>query len=367
MVIEESSVVAAAASAAKFWSNRGGFHCTVQSTIKKGQVHFTWKGEPSRIVVFFKKNKGKLREGLSAVTSAMEKRGGGIIDIELVPKPEIFNDYYQLDVSFETVDSMGANFINTCLETLATQWRQLISLHREFSDTEKKCDIIMAILSNYTPECIVDCKVKCPVDKLENISGNNLPGKEFSERFIKAVTIAKEDTNRAVTHNKGIFNGIDAVVMATGNDYRAVEANGHAFASKESKYRGLSDSRIEADHFVFELQIPLAIGTVGGLTKSHPLAAFALEILGNPDAAELMKIIAAVGLANNFSAVRSLISSGIQEGHMKLHLSNILNQLGVDTIEEKRIREHFEGKIVSYSAAKTFLNSIRNSTNGGAL
>lgn len=367
MVIEESSVVAAAASAAKFWMQRGGFHCTVHSTIKKGQVHFIWKGELSRIDGFFKQVKSKLLDNLKPITGSMADRGGGIVDIVLIQKPEILKDYYQLAVSFETIDSMGANFINTCLEFLAADWKQTIENHQKFNVSERHCEIIMAILSNYTPECIVECRVNCSIEELDDRNKNNLSGKEFSEKFIKAVKISKGDVYRAVTHNKGIFNGIDAVVLATGNDYRAVEANAHAYASKEGKYRGLSDSWIEDDQFIFQLQIPLTIGTVGGLTKSHPLAAFSMEILGNPDARELMKIVAAVGLANNFSAVRSLITSGIQNGHMKLHLSNILNQMGVNSTEEQMIREYFEGKTVSYSAVKAYLNSIRNANGDGTI
>lgn len=367
MVIEESSVVAAAAAAAKFWVNRGGFHCTVHSTIKKGQVHFIWKGEPSRIDGLFKKIKRKLLDNLRSITGTMERRGGGIIDMVLIQKPEILEDYYQLDVSFETVDSMGANFINTCLEFLAADWKQAIENYRKFDESEQQCEIVMAILSNYNPDCMVECRVNCSIEELDDRNKNNLSGKEFSDKFIKAVKISQGDVNRAVTHNKGIFNGIDAVVLATGNDYRAVEANGHAYASKKGRYRGLSDSWIEDDQFIFQLQIPLTIGTVGGLTKSHPLAVFAMEILGNPGARELMKIVAAVGLANNFSAVRSLITSGIQKGHMKLHLSNILNQMGVNNSEEQMIREYFKSKTVSYSAVRAYLNSIRNTDRDGAI
>lgn len=354
MVIEESSVVAAAASAAKFWAERGGFRCNVRATMKNGHVHFLWVGDPMRLEKLFGLVKKEMQTALNPMTESMMKRGGGIRDIKLIQKSEILKNYYQLEVSFETVDSMGANFINTCLELLAADWKRYIETFNGFKGKERGCEIIMAILSNYTPDCLVDCRVSCPVSKLED-KRNKLSGKEFAAKFIKAVHIAREDMNRAVTHNKGIFNGIDAVAMATGNDYRAVEANGHAYAARGGKYQSLSRAWLEDDQFNFQLQIPLAIGTVGGLTQSHPLAAYALEILGNPDAKELMQITAAAGLANNFSAVRSLITTGIQKGHMKLHLSNILEQLSATREQKAEAMQYFIDKTVSFSSVKEFL------------
>ncbi|HAX97051.1 MAG TPA: hydroxymethylglutaryl-CoA reductase, partial [Prolixibacteraceae bacterium] len=140
--------------------------------------------------------------------------------------------------------------------------------------------------------------------------------------------IAIADTSRAVTHNKGIYNGVDAVVLATGNDWRAAEACGHAYAAASGHYRALTDVEIKGNTFRYTLTLPIALGTVGGLTQNHPLAKLALEILGYPGSVELMKIAAAAGMANNFSAVHALITSGIQQGHVKMHLPNILNQLG---------------------------------------
>jgi hydroxymethylglutaryl-CoA reductase len=360
MVIEESSVVAAAASAAKFWSERGGFHCSVRSTTKIGHVHFIWEGDFNRLESLFKQVKKGLLSKMSPVISSMVRRGGGISEIALIRKPEILNYYYQLEVSFETVDSMGANFINTCLELLAAEWKQFIETYPEFKPDERRCEIIMAILSNYTPDCIVECNVSSAIGEL-NDKKINMTGKTFSTKFLQAVLIAREDRYRAVTHNKGIFNGIDAVVMATGNDYRAVEANGHAYASRNGKYQGLTMASIEDERFHFQLEMPMTIGTVGGLTRSHPLATYALEILGNPDAKELMQIIAAVGLANNFSAIRSLITTGIQKGHMYLHLSNVLKQLNATEKEKHLVLEHFQGRTVSYSGIKEYLNNLRKS------
>ena len=181
----------------------------------------------------------------------------------------------------------------------------------------------------------------------------------FAEKFSKAVRIAHIDPNRATTHNKGIFNGIDAVVLATANDFRAVEACGHTYAAKDGQYRSLSYCTVENGVFRFWLDLPIALGTVGGLTKLHPIARRSLELLGNPDAPELMRIIAATGLAQNFAAVRSLVTVGIQKGHMKMHLMNILNHFDASEKEVKAAVAYFKDKVVSFSAVREFLQFVR--------
>ena len=192
----------------------------------------------------------------------------------------------------------------------------------------------MCILSNYTPECIVRAEVECPIERLTE--GTDVSPKEFAKKFEQAIHVATIEPYRATTHNKGIFNGIDAVVIATGNDFRAIEACGHTYASRDGQYRGLTHVDISNDNFKFWIEVPMALGTIGGLTSLHPMVKFAHRLLGNPNAEQLMKIIACVGLAQNFGAVRSLVTTGIQKGHMKMHLLNIINQLGV-TQEEKKI------------------------------
>lgn len=168
------------------------------------------------------------------------------------------------------------------------------------------------------------------------------------------------DVYRAATHNKGIFNGIDAVALATGNDFRAIEASGHAWAARNGSYKGLTEVKIENGRFYYSLTIPLSIGTVGGLTSLHPMAKFSLELLGNPQAPELMQIASAVGLANNFGAVRSLITKGIQIGHMKMHLLNILNTFNANEYEKVLAVNYFKNHKVSHNHVSVFLNSIRN-------
>lgn len=356
LVIEESSVVAAACKSAKFWLDRGGFKARVISTTKKGQVHFIWQGEKEKLFNFFSMVKSRLFFALKDIVQNMENRGGGVKDIVLVDKTSSLDHYFQLDVSFETCDAMGANFINSVLETLGESFKALALSHDAFSDYEKEIEVIMCILSNYTPECLVKAYVECKVEDLGPFPGG-MKAEEFAYRFERAVKIAKVDVGRAVTHNKGIFNGIDALILATGNDFRAVEACGHAYAARDGKYRGLSSCFIENGLFRFELSIPLALGTVGGLTTLHPLAKATLSILDNPGASELMQLVACVGLAQNFGAIRSLVTTGIQKGHMKMHLLNILGQLGAKQEQVELAKEHFKDNIVSFSSVREFLNS----------
>lgn len=358
MVIEESSVVAAASSAMKFWMNRGGFKAEVIDTQKLGQVHFSWSGNSETLRELFPQIEAKLRTDAAPLSKNMEARGGGILTIELLDLTHEEADYYQLKVSFDTCDSMGANFINSILEQFGKSLQEFVAESPALKDEERSVEIIMAILSNYTPDCLVRTWVECPVEQLEGAC-KDLNAVGFADKFSKAVRIARIDPYRATTHNKGIFNGIDAVVLATGNDFRAIEACGHTYAAKDGQYRSLTQCEVKDGIFKFWLDIPLAIGTVGGLTKLHPLAHRSLELLGNPSAQELMMIIAATGLAQNFAAVRSLVTTGIQQGHMKMHLLNILNHLGATEQEVKDAIVHFKDKVVSFTAVREFLDWLR--------
>ena len=357
MVIEESTVVAAAAKSAKFWSKRGGFKTTVLNTEKIGQVHFIYKGNKSKLVDFFNQTKPKFYSETESITKNMQKRGGGIVDIILNDKTADLENYYQLHATFETKDSMGANFINSCLEQFAKTLKQEAQSFEIFSEEEKNIEVVMSILSNYVTNCIVRAEVSCPIEELAEKQIEN--PKEFAEKFVRAVQIAQIEPYRAVTHNKGIMNGIDAIVLATGNDFRAVEAGAHAYASRDGKYRSLSHATIENSIFKFWLEIPLALGTVGGLTSLHPLVKLNLEILEKPSARELMQIVAAVGLAQNFAALRSLTTKGIQEGHMKMHINNILNQYHATAEERIKVAEYFKDNTISHASVAGFLEEIR--------
>jgi hydroxymethylglutaryl-CoA reductase len=357
MVIEESSVVAAASLGAKFWYERGGFTSKIISTKKVGQIHFLWQGQKEKLTSFFEKSQNDLIAAVKPLTENMNRRGGGILSVQLEDMTAKIENYYQLKLEFNTCDAMGANFINSILEEMALVFKHKLGLDDSFSASEKEVQIIMCILSNYTPECLVECSVECPVENLGIING--MSARTFAERFSTAVRIAQVDTSRAVTHNKGIMNGVDAVVLATGNDFRAIEACAHAFAARDGQYRSLSKVELLGDTFKFTLTIPLAVGTVGGLTSLHPLAKTSLAILENPSAQDLMKVMAAVGLAQNFGAVKSLVTTGIQKGHMKLHLLNVLNQLGASPLQIEKGKEYFTDKVVSFTAVRSFLESTK--------
>ena len=358
MAIEESSVVAAASKAAKFWLERGGFKTEVISTTKIGQVHFMYCGDKNKLDNFFSEVKSKLIADSKSITKNMEKRGGGITSIELKDKTSVLENYYQLHCSFETLDAMGANFINSCLEQFAKTFKEEANRYNDFSEEEKDIEIVMSILSNYVPDCLVRAEVSCPVSELNEDEG--VSPEEFADKFVRAVQIAKVEPYRAVTHNKGIMNGIDAVVLATGNDFRAVEAGVHAYAARNGSYSSLTNATVENGVFKFWIEIPLALGTVGGLTNLHPLVKLALEMLEKPSAKELMQIIAVAGLAQNFGALRSLTTTGIQKGHMKMHLMNILNQMGATAEEKQQIATYFEGKTVAHNDVVEKFQELRS-------
>ena len=354
MAIEESSVVAAASNAAKFWLERGGFHAEVVSSVKNGQVHFTYSGDKKHLNSFFDQHKQDLIQAIADLQKNMQARGGGLLDLELIDKTEELENYYQLHATFETLDAMGANFINSCLETIAHAFEDLASKYNSFIKQNSFPFVEMSILSNYTPECLVKAEVHC---KVSDLAHGDISGEEFARRLVRAVNIAKVEPRRAVTHNKGIMNGVDAVVIATGNDFRAVEAGAHAYASKDGHYTSLTHAEIENDRFRFWIELPLAVGTVGGLTSLHPMVRFALSLLDSPNAQELMEIIAVAGLAQNFAALRSLVTTGIQQGHMRMHLANILNQLNANATQKELAEAYFKKHTVSFKAVKHFLEN----------
>ena len=351
LVTEESSVVAALSNAAKFWFDKGGFKTEVKSFTKKGQIHFSFDGDKNILEEFIKINKKEILKSTDIIAKNMKKRGGGISSIQLINKTGELKNYFQLSVDFNTSDSMGANFINSCLESMSKKIKELSDEY--FKKNNYGINIIMSILSNYTPDCIVESYAECDINELVDIA--NIEPKEFAEKMKYAFDIAKIDISRAVTHNKGIMNGIDAILIATGNDFRAVEAGIHAYASSNSKYQSLSECSISGNKFRLSLKIPLSVGTVGGITDLHPLVKLSLQILDNPSSKDLMCIIASVGLAQNFAAVKSLITSGIQEGHMKMHLINLLIKNNASEEQIKKAKTYFLNKEINSSSVNQFL------------
>lgn len=355
MVIEESSVVAAAAKSAKFWHAFGGFKTEIVGTEKIGQVHFLWKDDPDLLRNKFKDLRQLLIDEVDPLTVNMRKRGGGVRSIELKDLSDKEPGLMQLYCTFDTKDSMGANFINSCLEQFADTFKKWYKAQEEFSG--EGLDVIMCILSNLTPNCRVKCWVETEIENFENLVPG-MSGPEFARRFQMGVRIAEVDPFRAATHNKGIFNGVDAVVLASGNDFRAVEACGHASAHRNGQYSPLSKVSIENGTLKFILDLPISLGVVGGLTNLHPLVKLSLALMGHPSVEELMGIAAAAGLANNFAAVKSLVTIGIQEGHMKMHLFNIMKQLGAPESFKVPIVEYFKHHKVSVSAVRQLIEEL---------
>ena len=354
LVTEESSVVAALSNSSKFWYDRGGFKSKVLSKIKTGHVHFKYDGNAESLEKFIIENEHRLIESTDRITKKMRERGGGISNIKLVNKSKELKSYYQLHVDFNTIDSMGANFINSCLEIISKNFKELLNDSSKFKESEKRIEIIMSILSNYTPECIVESSVECKIDDLSNIDG--ITSKEFALKFKNAFDIANIDISRAVTHNKGIMNGIDAVLISTGNDFRAVEAGIHAFASSKGMYKSLSECTIIDNIFKIKLKIPLSIGTIGGITDIHPMVKLSLKLLENPTSDKLMNIICSVGLAQNFAAVKSLVTSGIQKGHMKMHLINLLIKQNATKDQINKAEAYFKDRDINNQSVKDFLD-----------
>jgi len=354
MVIEESSVIAAASNSAKFWYNRGGFRAKVISSEKIGQIHFLFNGEFQKIKKFIDDSKSKLIDATSKISSKMIKRGGGINSINLIDMSRKYNNYYQLSVSFNTVDSMGANFINSCLEIIAKKMCEEIKIPEYLTEKEKDINIIMSIVSNSTPNCIVEANAECQIDEIGEINGLN--SKEFAEKFFHAVEISKIDLGRAVTNNKGIMNGVDSILISTGNDFRAVEASVHSFACKDGEYKGLTECSIDNNIFSIKLTLPISIGTVGGITDLHPMVKLSHKLLGKPNSSSLMEITASAGLAQNFAAIKSLITAGIQKGHMKMHLINLLKKNNATENQIENAKVFFKEKKITSKAVQDFLN-----------
>ena len=357
MAIEESSVVAAASKSANFWLDRGGFKTTIVSTTKIGHVHFIYHGDAQKLRNKIEQSQEIFYKDTEDITANMRARGGGILSIDLIDKTEEMEGYFQLEARFETCDSMGANFINSCLEQFAATLEALLEADDNFTKEEKGIQVVMRILSNYTPECLVRSEVSCPIEDLEE--GSGISPEEFAYKFERAVKIAEIEPYRATTHNKGIMNGTDAVVIATGNDFRAVEAAAHTYASRDGKYKSLTHCEVKDGQFRFWIEMPLALGTVGGLTSLHPMVKFSLDLLDHPSAEELMGIVATSGLAQNFAALRALTTTGIQKGHMKMHLLNILNQLDATEEEKKEMVHYFKDKVVSHSAVVNHFCEMR--------
>lgn len=311
MAVEESSVIAAASYAAKLIKVSGGFEAECGKSIMSGQIQLLLKDNDDfeRVSDILYKNKEFILSKAKEVGINLYKYGGGIVDLYWYTIPEINNLIIMIDIN--TAEAMGANIVNSICEGIAPVINHLTG-----------CDVGIKILTNLNVNRLTSCRCKI---SFETLKTEQYDGETVAHRIYNAYLFAKYDIFRACTHNKGIMNGIDPVVIATGNDWRAIEASAHAYAVKSGKYTSLSEWSIDNEnkYLIGKLELPLAIGTVGGVTKLHPTAKACLKLLGNPNSQTLSQIICSVGLAQNFAALKALATYGIQRGHMKLHKKNL--------------------------------------------
>ena len=312
LVTEESSVVAAICKASKFWNTHGGIRTKVHNSLKTGSIYFTSNTPLDELRNLIDKFCCDVDVPLKQKIHKMISRGGhakytGLGNVTSGPV------IYKLNYEFDTQDCMGANFINTTLEFLSSELL-------EFSGSQNiGIDILMSIVSNNNPSALVSATASCPITALGALD-DTYDSSRLAQRLCSAVKLSLFDKDRAVTHNKGIMNGIDAFLTACGNDTRASNASVHAYASTGGNYKGLSGYSInESDELTINLKLPLTPGVIGGITKYHKTASLAIDILNNPSAKKMMGIGASVGLLSNFSALLSLVTEGIQKGHMALH------------------------------------------------
>lgn len=338
MVTEEPSVIAAASNAGKIIAKAGGFQTQVINQGMIGQIVLRNVTEFEKIKGIINENKPALFEAAERSYPSIYQRGGGLQSI----KVRIFEEgYLSIDLVVNTKDAMGANILNTILEAVAQELRQLVP----------DAEVLFSILSNYATEAMIMASCEIPLNQLSS---------ELAEKIVDASKFSKLDPYRAATHNKGIMNGIDAVVLATGNDTRAVEAACHAYAARNGSYEGLTDWEIKNDALVGKLILPMKVGIVGGATKVLPKAQISLKLLDVSDAAELGEIIVAVGLAQNFAAIRALVTDGIQKGHMAMQSRSLAITAGATSSEVPLVsRQLRKADRMNLATAEQLLKKIR--------
>ncbi len=346
MVIEEPSVVAAASNAAKMARKHGGFHSEEVKSIMISQIQLTKLNDIEIAKKALKKNKKSLIKIANEQDPVLNKLGGGAQDIEIREINTNKGKMIILHLLVNVLDAMGANVVNTMAESISPYIEEICG-----------GKIYLRIVSNLATHRLA--RSKATFDK------ELLGGKEIVEGILNAYEFALADPYRATTHNKGIMNGIVALSLATGNDTRAVEAGAHAYASLKGRYSPLTKFKVDSGgNLVGEIEIPLALGIIGGMTKIHPMARIALKILNVKSAEELSQIAAALGLAQNVAALRALASEGIQEGHMALHSRNIAKIAGIpDDLIEKVARILVEDKKIRVDYAKEILKKIEDGEN----
>ncbi|MBN1834850.1 MAG: hydroxymethylglutaryl-CoA reductase, degradative [Spirochaetales bacterium] len=336
MAVEEPSVVAAASFAAGLVRQGGGFVTSATEPVMSTQLFVD--GVPEAGLDAVRAREGEIRQLVDSSQPGMKRRGGGYRGLELTILPE--TGILRVDVLIDVRDAMGANVLNTVAESL----RQPVE-----SWSGGRC--LMCILSNAARRRRGRAQFSLPVDRLRRIGGGRFGAEEVARRVVRAGELARDDEERAVTHNKGIMNGISSLALATMNDTRAIEAAAHAWAARDGRYRGLSEYSLNGNRLEGRLELPLSFGTVGGSVSFHPASRLALRILGNPDSRRLARIAAALGLAQNLAAVLALVTGGIQRGHMKYHAARLAYTAGARGQEIRAVAEEL-GREMVFTAAE---------------
>ncbi|ALS38849.1 3-hydroxy-3-methylglutaryl-CoA reductase [Enterococcus rotai] len=345
MATEEPSVIAAASNGARIVKIAGGFRASVSQRLMRGQIVFYDVEDENELRRLIESREAEIFEVARQSYPSIIKRGGGLEKMSI--RWLAASQFLSLDLFIDVKDAMGANIVNTILEAVAERLQQELP-------NEK---ILFSILSNYSTESLVTATCEIPFSLLNK---GEISGKLVAEKIVQASELAKVDPYRAATHNKGIMNGIDAVVLATGNDTRAIAAACHAYAVKEGQYRGLSCWSMKEETLVGTLTVPLAIATVGGATNVLPKAKIALEILKVDSAISLMEVIAALGLAQNLAALKALVTEGIQKGHMSMQSRSLALTVGAIGDEVGKVTALLENqKPLNQEIARAILKKVR--------
>ena len=347
-VTEEPSVVAAASYASKIIKRAGGFTAQVHERQMIGQVALYQVAEPEQAQEKIASKKAELLELANQAYPSIVKRGGGARDLH-VEQIKGETDFLVVYLHVDTQEAMGANMLNTMLEALKPVLEEL-----------SQGQSLMGILSNYATDSLVTASCRIA---FRYLSPQRDQGREIAEKIALASQFAQVDTYRAATHNKGIFNGIDAILIATGNDWRAIEAGAHAFASRDGHYQGLSRWTLdmEREELVGQMTLPMPVATKGGSIGLNPRVALSHELLGNPSAKELAQIIVSIGLAQNFAALKALVSTGIQQGHMKLQAKSLALLAGASESEVAPLVERLiADKTFNLETAQRYLENLRS-------
>lgn len=349
MVIEEPSVVAAVSYAAKLFRSGGGFTTRTDPSIIIGQIQVLEVKDIYAAKETILANKQILMDEANTLGGTIVEKGGGSRDIEVTTYENTpIGPMLIIHLLYDTLDAMGANTINTAVEHIAPLVEKLIGGR-----------VNLRILSNLADRRLAFAEGRIKVEALER---DGYSGQEVVESIIEAAVFAEIDPFRAATHNKGIMNGIDAVVIATGNDWRAVEAGAHAYAARSGQYRSLTTWKKEENGDLYGfIELPMAVGIVGGATRVHPTAQLALRILGVTSARELAGIIAAVGLAQNLAAIRALATDGIQQGHMRMHARQLAVAAGAHNDQVWQVvRQMIDEKNIRLERAKEIVKSLNS-------